>query len=85
METKSIKDQVLEKNRVAKEGPKVELNNVAFSVVKNGETGLWTTVKIPFDFTTGTVGKPEVISEDHDRMTAIERYKISVAKAGLLG
>lgn len=86
METKSIKDQVLEKNRIAKEGgPKVELNHQAFSIVKNGENGMWTVLKIPYDFTTKTVGTPEVISEDIDRMTAIERYKISVAKSGLLG
>jgi len=89
MSDKSIKDQVMEKKSKG-ENPvqpltKIELQHTAFSVAKNPENGKWLVLRIMYDLTSGNVAKPEVISEDIERSIAIERYKIAVAKSGILG
>lgn len=81
MAEKTIKEIVMEK----KNPQPVELNETAFSIVKNPNNGMWAVVKIKFDAATGTTGKAEFLNEDNDRSLVRERFKITVAQSGILG
>lgn len=72
---KSIKDIVLEK----KNGT-LSLNEVSFGLAKDSRTNKWCVVELNFDLAANESAKPRIVYEDMDRSTAIEQFKINVAR-----
>lgn len=90
--TVEVKETVVEEEVVVE--PEVEvveepvsegLPNVSFGLCKNPTDNKFYVVKITFNLETGAVGKVETIENPVvERFTAIERFKINVAKSGML-
>jgi hypothetical protein len=80
------KEKVVEESVVVEQASQsVELNDVAFSIVKDVETLHYSIVRITFDLKSHTAGKVEVVEMAETRDEANERFKVHVAKAKLLG
>jgi hypothetical protein len=82
MVEKTVEEKYNEKKAEAK---KSTLTSSAMGLTKSGKTGLWTVVEIQYNLETGAVGDIKIVREDPSRSTAIEQFKISVAKTDILG
>lgn len=60
--------------------PSPTFNTFAYSVFKNLEKKKWTVIKYPIDSVTLDVGSGEIVGEFDDKTSAVETFKINVAK-----
>lgn len=56
--------------------PKVELNNIAYSITRDPKSQHWLVLAIPYDIKTGTVGEIKRIEMNSERVIILERFEI---------
>ena len=80
--------EVVEEEVVVKETKVIThdtMQGKAFSVQRNPDDGLFYLVKITFDISSGKVGTMEFVGTPApERFVMVERFKIEVARAGLV-
>lgn len=60
--------------------PKIELNDVAFSVTRDPKTQHWLVLEIPYDIKSGQVGEIKRIEMNSERIIILERLEVLVHK-----